>query len=121
MAMMISSGRTPLQLGSAPIFPRAAIYPLNLADDTGKPLDGASNDVLHFDKGQTPPVNAFWSVTLYDPQGFQVANPLNRFAVSSWMPFKYSPDGSLDLYFQNESPGADKEANWLPCRRARTT
>jgi Protein of unknown function (DUF1214) len=49
---------------------------------------------------------AFWSVTLYDPEGFQVANGLNRFAVSSWMPFKYNPDGSLDLYFQNESPGA---------------
>ena len=102
------------QLGLGANLPEDAIYPLNLADDTGKPLDGASNYVLHFDKGQTPPVNAFWSVTLYDPQGFQVANPLNRFAVSSWMPFKYNPDGSLDLYFQNESPGADKEANWLP-------
>jgi hypothetical protein len=102
------------QLGLGANLPEDAIYPLNLADDTGKPLDGASNYVLHFDKGQTPPVNAFWSVTLYDPQGFQVANPLNRFAVSSWIPFKYNPDGSLDLYFQNESPGADKEANWLP-------
>ena len=102
------------QLGLGANLPEDAIYPLNLADDTGKPLDGASNYVLHFDKGQTPPVNAFWSVTLYDPQGFQVANPLNRFAVSSWMPFKYNSDGSLDLYFQNESPGADKEANWLP-------
>ena len=61
-----------------------------------------------------PPVNAFWSVTLYDADGYQVANPLNRFALSSWMPLKYNPDGSLDLYFQNESPGADKEANWLP-------
>jgi hypothetical protein len=102
------------QLGLGANLPEDAIYPLNLADDTGKPLDGASNYVLHFDKGQTPPVDAFWSVTLYDPQGFQVANPLNRFAVSSWMPFKYNSDGSLDLYFQNESPGADKEANWLP-------
>jgi hypothetical protein len=102
------------QLGLGANLPEDAIYPLNLVDDTGKPLDGASNYVLHFDKGQTPPVNAFWSVTLYDPQGFQVANPLNRFAVSSWMPFKYNSDGSLDLYFQNESPGADKEANWLP-------
>ena len=61
-----------------------------------------------------PPVDAFWSVTLYDLQGFQVANPLNRFAVSSWMSFKYNADGSLDLYFQSESPGPDKEANWLP-------
>ena len=102
------------QLGLGANLPEDAIYPLNLADDTGKPLDGASNYVLHFDKGQTPPVNAFWSVTLYDAQGFQVANPLNRFAVSSWMPFKYNSDGSLDLYFQNESPGADKEASWLP-------
>ena len=52
-------------------------------------------------------------MTLYDPEGFPVANALNRFAVSSWMPFKRNADGSLDLYFQNESPGADKEANWL--------
>jgi hypothetical protein len=59
-------------------------------------------------------VDAFWSVTLYDQEGFQVANPLNRFAVSSWMPFKYNPDGSLTLHFQNDNPGADKEANWLP-------
>ncbi len=84
--------------------PEDAIYPLNLADETGKPLDGANKYTIHFDKGATPPVNAFWSITLYDQQGFQVANSLNRFAVSSWMPFKYNPDGSLDLYFQNESP-----------------
>jgi hypothetical protein len=70
--------------------------------------------MLHFDKSDMPPAKAFWSVTLYDPEGFQVANILNRFAVSSWMPFKYNSDGSLDLYFQNESPGTDKEANWLP-------
>ena len=93
---------------------RDAIYPLNLADADGKPLDGASNYTIHFDKSEIPPAEAFWSITLYDNDGFQVANPINRFAVSSWMPFKYNPDGSLDLYFQNESPGADKEANWLP-------
>ena len=102
------------QLGLGANLPEDAIYPLNLADETGKPLDGANAYVLHFDKGATPPVNAFWSVTLYDSEGYQVANSLNRFAVSSWMPFKYDPDGSLDLYFQNASPGADKEANWLP-------
>ena len=76
------------QLGLGANLPEDAIYPLNLADDTGKPLDGANNYMLHFDKGATPPVNAFWSVTLYDAEGFQVANSLNRFAVSSWMPFK---------------------------------
>jgi hypothetical protein len=102
------------QLGLGANLPEDAIYPLNLADEAGKPLDGASKYTIHFDKGATPPVNAFWSLTLYDSDGFQVANSLNRFAVSSWMPFKYNPDGSLDLYFQNESPGTDKEANWLP-------
>jgi hypothetical protein len=102
------------QLGLGANLPEDAIYPLNLANETGKPLDGANNYTLHFEKGATPPVDAFWSVTLYDNEGFQVANALNRFAVSSWMPFKYNVDGSLDLYFQNESPGSDKEANWLP-------
>lgn len=102
------------QLGLGANLPEDAIYPLNLGDETGKPLDGASRYTLHFDKNDMPPVNAFWSVTLYDPDGFQVANSLNRFAVSSWMPFKHNGDGSLDLYFQNENPGTDKEANWLP-------
>jgi hypothetical protein len=102
------------QVGLGANLPEDAIYPLNLADDTGRPLDGASKYTIHFEKGATPPVAAFWSITLYDPEGFQVANNLNRFAVSSWMPFKYNSDGSLDLYFANESPGKDKEANWLP-------
>ena len=94
--------------------PADAIYPLNLGDQAGRPLDGTNRYVLHFDKATLPPVEAFWSVTLYDPEGYQVANPLDRFAVSSWMPFKYDPDGSLTLYVQNENPGKDKEANWLP-------
>jgi hypothetical protein len=102
------------QVGLGANLPEDAIYPLNLADETGKPLDGTNAYILHFEKGATPPVNAFWSITLYDIEGYQVANSLNRFAVSSWMPFKYDPDGSLDLYFQNASPGAGKEANWLP-------
>ncbi|WP_322614059.1 DUF1254 domain-containing protein [Pseudomonas sp. BIC9C] len=102
------------QMGLGANLPEDAIYPLNIGDSNGKPLDGANKYVLHFNKGETPPVNAFWSITLYDPQGFQVGNSLNRFAVSSWMPFKDNADGSLDLYFQNESPGKDLEANWLP-------
>jgi hypothetical protein len=67
--------------------------------------------------GWSTPANAFWSVTLYDSEGFQVANPLNCFNLSSWMPLKYNADGSIDLYFQIESPGSDKEANWLPAPR----
>ena len=102
------------QLGLGANLPEDAIYPLNLADETGKPLDGTTSYVLHFEKGATPPVSAFWSVTLYDSEGYQVANSLNRFAISSWMPFNYNPDGSLDLYFQNTNPGTGREANWLP-------
>jgi hypothetical protein len=102
------------QVGLGANLPEDAIYPLNLFDDAAKPLDGSNKYTIHFDKADLPPVDAFWSITLYDKDGFQVANSLNRFAVSSWMPFKYNTDGSLDLYFQNESPGADKEANWLP-------
>jgi hypothetical protein len=106
------------QLGLGANLPEDAIYPVNLADDTGKPLEGTSKYTLHFEKGGMPPADAFWSVTLYDSEGFQVANPLNRFAISSWMNLKYNADGSLDLYFQNESPKAEKEANWLPAPKA---
>ena len=102
------------QVGLGANLPEDAIYPLNLGDESGKPLDGANNYKIHFDKGTTPPADAFWSITLYDREGFQVANSLNRFAVSSWMPFAYNADGSLDLYFQNGSPAAEKEPNWLP-------
>lgn len=102
------------QAGLGANVPEDAIYPLNLGDETGKLLDGAGKYRLHFDKGATPPADAFWSITLYDKDGFQVGNSLNRFALSSWMPLKQNPDGSLDLYFQNESPGGDKETNWLP-------
>lgn len=94
--------------------PADAIYPMNIADADGKPMTGDQNYVLHFNKEELPPVEAFWSVTMYDADGFQAANPINRFAVSSWMPFKYNADGSLDLYIQHDNPGADKEANWLP-------
>ncbi len=101
-------------LGLGANLPEDAIYPLNLYDDKGKPLNGTYQYIIHFEKGNTPPVQAFWSITLYDQEGYQVTNRLNRFALSSWMPFQYNTDGSLDLYFQYESPGADKEANWLP-------
>ena len=94
--------------------PEDAIYPLNFADADGAALTGDQSYVLHFDAKEMPPVNAFWSVTMYDDDGFQTANELNRFAISSWMPLKKNSDGSLDLYLQHKNPGADKESNWLP-------
>jgi hypothetical protein len=102
------------RLGLGANLPEDAIYPLNLADETGKPLDGSNKYTIHFDKGSTPPVNAFWSITMYDPEGNAYRNNLDRQAVSSWMPFVFNADGSLDVYFQNENPGKNKEANWLP-------
>jgi hypothetical protein len=94
--------------------PEDAIYPLNLGDETGKLLNGANKYTLHFDKQTIPPVDAFWSLTLYDSDGFQIANSINRFALSSWMPFERDPDGSLTLYIQNENPGGNRQNNWLP-------
>lgn len=94
--------------------PQDAIYPTSEVDVAGKPYDGANKYVIHFDKGQTPPANGFWSITMYDSAYFFVANPLNRYTVSSRFPFVYNPDGSLDLYFQKDSPGKEKEPNWLP-------
>src|SRR5262249_40484537 len=70
--------------------------------------------VLHFDKGQTPPTNTTWSVSMYDPEGYYVPNAISRYNLAPWMPLKFNADGSLDLYIQATSPGADKEANWLP-------
>lgn len=85
-----------------------------LVDAEGKPLQGGRDYVIHFDKSELPPVGAFWSVTMYDQAGFQIPNKMNRFAIGDRDALKYNPDGSLDLYLQPESPGADKEANWLP-------
>ena len=69
---------------------------------------------MHIDKGEMPPVDGFWSLTMYNGEYFFVDNPLNRYTVSSRSKFKTNADGSVDIYIQNESPGKDKEANWLP-------
>lgn len=91
-----------------------AVYPLNFADEKGEALCGDKNYVLHFSKENMPAVNAFWSITMYDADGYQVANELNRFAISSWMNLKTNADGSMDIYIQHKNPGKDKESNWLP-------
>ena len=94
--------------------PEDAIYPLNVGDEDGKPLRGENTYVMHFDKAELPPVEAFWSLTMYDADGFQVANPISRFAIGDRDALKFNADGSLDIYIQHTSPGPDRESNWLP-------
>ena len=98
-----------------------AIYPSTNVDSTGHHLVGTNQYIIHFARNQTPPVNAFWSFTMYDSELFFVPNPLNKYTVSPRDPLIYNADGSLDLYFQNTSPGTDKEPNWLPAPESNFT
>jgi hypothetical protein len=95
-----------------------AMYPYTRTDATGEPLDGSKHKyTITFPPGELPPVNAFWSVTMYDGKSqFLVKNTINRYLINSPMlpAMKKDADGSLTLYIQKDSPGADKEANWLP-------
>jgi hypothetical protein len=94
-----------------------AIYPLYNVDEAGQKLTGANHYVLRFPPGQLPPVNSFWSLTMYDlPASLLVANPINRYLINSPMlpQLTRDADGGLTLLIQNQSPGKDKEANWLP-------
>lgn len=91
-----------------------AVYPLLLQDSSGDEPVGDHNYVLHFDADRLPPVDAFWSVTMYDGEGFPVLNPLDRYALGDRDPLVYNADGSLDLYIGHESPGPNHEPNWLP-------
>jgi len=99
-------------LGANP--PEDAIYPVLLADADGNPTDGDRDYVIHFEGDGLPPVAAFWSITMYDAEGFQVANEIDRFAIGDRDPLVFNADGSLDVHMQKENPGPDKEANWLP-------
>jgi hypothetical protein len=94
--------------------PEDAVYPASFGDADGKPLTGAKQYVLHFAENEIPPVTAFWSLTLYDKDGFPTVNDLKRNAIGDRDALKFNADGSLDLYIQHASPGAEKESNWLP-------
>ena len=98
--------------------PEDAIYPQSLTDAAGNPLMAGVSYVLHFDKSKMPPVNAFWSLTMYDDDGFPVPNSIKRYSIGDSDPLKYNEDGSLDIYIQPESPGRDREANWLPAPKS---
>jgi hypothetical protein len=94
--------------------PQDAIYPTSEVDASGQPYTGAKKYVMRFPAGQTPPVNGFWSLTMYNGDYFFVDNPLNRYTLSARNALKTNPDGSVDLYVQRENPGPEKESNWLP-------
>jgi len=94
-----------------------AFYPLYFVDSTGQKLAGTNRYTFHFAPGQLPPTNAFWSITMYElPASLLYANPLMRYLINSPMlpDLKRDADGGIALYVQNESPGTDKESNWLP-------
>jgi hypothetical protein len=91
-----------------------AVYPTSMKDVHGDEYSGKNKYVMRFPKGQLPPAQGFWSLTMYNGQYFFVDNPLNRYSISPRQPLKTNADGSVDLYIQHESPGKDKESNWLP-------
>ncbi len=102
--------------------PQDAIYPTSLKAGGGllaRKYDGANKYTMTFPKGQLPPVKGFWSLTMYDEDYFFVDNPINRYSISARQNLKTNPDGSTTLYIQNASPGADKEANWLPAPKGK--
>ena len=110
------------QYGLGANIAQEAYYPLAFTDSQGKPLSGNSSYLIHFNQGQTPPVDAFWSITMYNDKGLFVDNPINRYSIGQYTDgLKNNTDGSLDIYIQNASPGADKESNWLPSAEGKFT
>ncbi len=94
--------------------PEDAVYPITNVDSDGKPYNGSHRYVLHFNKNELPPVRGFWSLTMYDHEMYMVDNPIRRYAIGDRDNLRFNQDGSLDIYIQHESPGKNKESNWLP-------
>ena len=101
-------------IGLGANLPEDAVYPMSHTDKNGKPYHGVNQYTIHFDRDELPPVNGFWSITMYDSDGYMVENPINRYAIGDREPLRMNQDGSLDILIQHESPGEDREANWLP-------
>ncbi len=93
--------------------PAEAAYPSSEKDHEGLPLSGKHRYRLHFEAGKTPPVDAFWSLTMYDKRGFLIDNPIRRYAICDRDPLQFNTDGSLDILIQHEQP-VKGEGNWLP-------
>ncbi len=94
--------------------PEDTIYPMSVIDGDGNPYNGRNRYVLHFDKDQLPPVNGFWSLAMYDSDGYFAENPINRYSIGDRDKLEFNSNGSLDIYIQHDSPGKDRESNWLP-------
>ncbi|NER93725.1 MAG: DUF1254 domain-containing protein [Symploca sp. SIO1B1] len=101
-------------IGLGATVPEDIIYPISVIDGDGNPYHGSHRYVLHFDRDRLPPVNAFWSLTMYDSSGYFIENPLNRYCIGDRDPLKFNSDGSLDIYIQHDSTGKTQESNWLP-------
>ncbi|MFO1095614.1 MAG: DUF1254 domain-containing protein [Planctomycetaceae bacterium] len=99
--------------------PQDAVYPTSDVDAEGNPYVGSKKYVMHFEKDQLPPVQGFWSLTMYNAEYFFVDNPLNRYTLSARNDLKRNADGSVDLFLQHENPGPGKESNWLPAPEGR--
>lgn len=99
--------------------PEDMVQATSTVDGAGQPYSGNFRYTMHFAPGQAPSANGFWSLTLYDSEGFLVSNPLGRHTLSSRDSFSFNPDNSLDFYIQKHPPGADREANWLPAPEGR--
>ncbi|MDR1859607.1 MAG: DUF1254 domain-containing protein [Bacteroidales bacterium] len=99
-------------LGALP--PEEAVYFSYYADKNNEPLNGQNNYRIHYEKGQLPPAQSFWSYTVYGLDRYLVENPIRRYAIGDRNPLKYNADGSLDIWLSAKSPGKDKEDNWLP-------
>ena len=109
---LIRAGVARRGLGALP--PEDAIYPMIAHDADGRPLSGAARYVVHIARPDLPPVRAFWSLTLYDADGYFVANPINRYAIGDRDRLHFNDDGSLDIYIQHERPAETLAPNWLP-------
>lgn len=105
------------KIGLGANVPVDAVYPVLYADASGAVPDGANDYVLHFDAGALPPADAFWSITMYDADGFPVPNPIERYAIGDRDPLHMNADGSLDIVIQHGDPGSERRDNWLPAPR----
>ena len=102
------------RIGLGANVPEDAVYPMSAVAGDGRPYHGNYRYSLHFDKDKLPPVNAFWSLAMYDADMYFVENPINRFSIGDRDKLAFNSDGSLDIYIQHDSPGQSKESNWLP-------